>query len=206
MSPHLREVERCWTPVTYISQKPSENQSSLCTFVTACVNALPLKLVILPPSAIPQQATICRPLRLNMFFSQVLLITVVSKRLAHSNEKKSHVNHKCNFLMFVLTASFCWLTEWQLVNDMNREQQNRVWTIFALCQYCWQDQTAAFFCVVRQADSSICFYCSSVGSHKEYCTIFFITPIHAVWKDSGIDLEWIKRKQEAEKGLQYLTS
>lgn len=64
---------------------------------------------------------------------------------------------------------------------------------------------------IRQLLSSVLYLVSASiaavsGRIRSAAQFFFITPIHAVWKDSGIDLEWIKRKQEAEKGLQYLTS
>lgn len=100
--------------------------------------------------------------------------------------------------MFTLTASFYWLTEWQLVNDMNRDQQHRVWTTFIKCQYCWQDQTAAFFFLCFKTDSSIYFYHSSAWVtwgelHKFILSLLFIQ----FEKESGMtDLDQIQEDKK----------
>jgi len=65
----------------------------------------------------------------NMCFQKcydALYMIALSEKLVHSKEKKACVNHKCNFLKFMLTASLYCIPDWQLVNDINRGRQKGI--------------------------------------------------------------------------------
>lgn len=159
---HLHEAENCWTfshhwnPSTSLSSTPCHSLSpsnhvkwtialSCCHYECECSSASKATLSCCDAAFKQSETFIVQLYQTKPQYTDHWGWNLWFATCSQQKKAKAYVNHGCDLLMFTLTASFYWFTEWQLVNDMNRDQQHRVWTAFIWCQFCWQDQTAAFF-------------------------------------------------------------
>ena len=144
-----------------------------------------------------KQARVHWPLRVKSVLCHVIkscwwLLSV--KGFYPPKKGKAYVNHECNFLMFMLRASFHCLTEWQLVNDMNREQQNSL-------DYLCAASVLLTLCFLPSVllDRQILVFASITavfGSLEENCTnLCCFTAIHTVWKGIWIFFNWAENKK-----------